>query len=243
MSLVRARYSSAYISYTRAVLPRRRSGAMLNNLLFQINERYPLNEIDTGEFSTLKANGMRFTIRAYHAEGLGHVSVMSASGFFGLMRMETVMIVPKERDLPLYSYDRIHAMGNDVLIVELYDTLLAECDLSALSEAKAKYSFLTERDPGEHWYDDIKLPESISKKGKKRDKAALDALATEHLTAYLSIEAGEVTDIDKKRELSLIYVDGLLTRGGPSTDVFKKSLGIETTTRLFKTVLFGTDLT
>jgi len=32
-----------------------------------------------------------------------------------------------------------------------------------------------------------------------------------------------------------------VTQGGPSTDVFKKSLGEEKTEKLFKNVLFGVD--
>ena len=44
----------------------------------------------------------------------------------------------------------------------------------------------------------------------------------------------------KKNELSAHYVNGLLENGGPSTDVFKKSLGEDKTARLFKNVLFGT---
>ena len=39
---------------------------------------------------------------------------------------------------------------------------------------------------------------------------------------------------------SAAYVDGLLTNGGPSTDVFKKKLGADATAKLFKEVLFGT---
>ena len=84
-----------------------------------IADSYSLVPISVGEFAKLKVNGMKFTIRAYHVEGLGHVSIMCAKGFFGLMKMDTLMIVPDERDLPLYSYDRIQAMGNDTLIVEL----------------------------------------------------------------------------------------------------------------------------
>ena len=123
---------------------------------------------------------MKFDIKAYSAKGLGHVSLMRAKGFFGLMKMYTLMIVPKEKDLPLYSYDRIYVMGNDTLIVELYDTFIDTPDLSALDGVKSKYADLPERDPGEHWYDDIKLPESISKKGKKAQTPMLDSMTIEH---------------------------------------------------------------
>ncbi len=208
-------------------------------LLRAIADSYSLTPISVDEFAKLKANGMKFTVRAYHAEGLGHVSIMTAKGFFGLMKMDTLMVIPEEKDLPLYSYDRIYAMGNDTLIVELYDTLTQPLDLSMLGHIKAKFRHLEERDPGVHWYDSIKLPESISKKGKKENREDLDTLALEHFSYYLHTPAKKATDLDKKKELSANYVNGLLEQGGPSTDVFKKALGEEKTAELFRKVLFG----
>ncbi len=114
-------------------------------------------------------------------------------------------------------------------------------DLSALDCVTASFSHLPDRDPGEHWYDDIKLPQSISKKGKKAHTAELDAMTAAHFDAYLNAPSANVTDIEKKRELSARYVNGLLERGGPSTDVFKKTLGMEATEKLFRNVLFGTN--
>ena len=86
---------------------------MTDQLLRYIREKYPLTEIDVGDMRALKANGMTFTVKAYRAKGLGHISVMRAKGFFGLMKMDTLIINPGEIELPLYSYDRIYAMGND----------------------------------------------------------------------------------------------------------------------------------
>ena len=210
---------------------------MTEKLLCIIGERYPLTPIPDSCVEGLKASGMKFNIRAYHAEGLGHVSVMTANGFFGLMKMDTLIVNPDEVDLPLYSYDRIFAMGNDTLIVELYHTLSR--DGFSMEDVKARYTTLTERDPGEHWYDSIKLPESISKKGKKADTPALSRLATEHLVAYL--DAARPTDNPEiKKEKASLYVEGLLSKGGPSTDAFKKAIGDERTADLFRNVLFGT---
>lgn len=212
---------------------------MTNKLLDLIGKKYTLTPIDVGEFASLKASGMTFSVSAYTAEGLGHVSVMRAKGFLGLMKMDTLMVVPESLDLPLYSYDRIFAMGNDTLIVELYDTMLNAPDLSALDTVKETFESLEERDPGEHWYDDIKLKQSISKKGKKAQRAELDTLTVAHFEAYLNADAQVVEDNAAKLERSVYYVNGLLTQGGPSTDVFKKSLGAEFTEKLFKKVLFG----
>lgn len=213
---------------------------MTEKLLTLIGKRFPLTEKDVGGFQTLKAKGMTFAVRAYEAKGLGHVSVMQAKGFFGLMKMDTLIVNPTELDLPLLSYDRILAMGNDTLIVELYDTTVEPLDLTALNAVKTKYQNLPERDPGTHWYDAIRLPESISKKGKKIG-AQFDAYVSEYMKAYLSLPAKPVTDPEKKREKTNAYVEGLLQNGGPSTDVFKKALGEEKTAELFRKVLFGTN--
>lgn len=213
---------------------------MTDKILDLIGVKYPLREIPCGDFAVLKASGMKFALRSYTADGLGHVSVMTATGFFGLMKMDTVIIVPESLDMPLYSYDRIYAMGNDTLIVELYDTVVGVWDDSALCNVKTNYSSLPERDPGEHWYDSIKLGSSISKKGKKTITKELDKLAAEHLAAFLDTASSEVTELEKKKEKTEYYVNGLLNRGGPSTDAFIKALGKEKTEKLFKDVLFGT---
>lgn len=215
---------------------------MIDKLLNTIKEKYPLSELDAGEFATMKVNGMKMSVKAYRADGLGHVSVLRAKGFFCLMKMDTFVIVPSEKDLPLYSYDRIHAMGNDTLIIELYDTLINKPDLSELDDIKARFADLPERDPGEHWYDNIKFSQSISKKGKKTHTPGLDLLALEYFKAYLDAPCLDIQDESKKKELSSKYVNGLLTNGGPAVDVFKKSIGEEKTGRFLKQVLFGTDL-
>lgn len=211
---------------------------MTNKILDLIKAKYPLSPIDAGDMATLKASGMKFSVEAYKAEGLGHVSVMRAKGFFGLMKMDTLIINPTEIDLPLYSYDRILAMGNDTLIVELYDTLVGDYSEDGMLSAKEKFAPLPERDPGEHWYDSIKLSSSISKKGKKIT-GQLDEMTLAHFEAYLSSSYSPVTDTESKKDMAAVYVNGLLEKGGPSTDVFKMELGVEKTTKLFREILFG----
>ena len=210
---------------------------MTEELLRKIGEKYELTECGAGEFALLKVKGMKFTIRAFEAKGLGHVSLMEAKGFFGLMKMDTLIVTPSVIDLPLYSYDRIIAMGNDTLIAEYYDTLESELSLQPLLEVKEKYADLPERDPGMHWYDSIRFEESVSKKGKKIS-GRMNDLARDGLTAYLSLPAEKTKDLAAKREKTKVYVEGLLKNGGPSTDVFKKELGEEKTGTLFRTVLF-----
>lgn len=217
-------------------------GNVMQHMLNTVNQKYPLTEKQAGEFAKVKAKGMTFVIKQYEAKGLGNVSVMEAKGFFGLMQMDTFIINPVEKDLPLFSYDRILAMGNDTLIIELYDTLLEKQDLKEIKNVKEAHKSLPDHDLGEHWYDSIKLPESVSKKGKKEHSGAFDTLTKEYFEAYLEggSERKGTCNAAAKRMKASVYVEGLLTNGGPSTDVFKKEFGEEKTAHLFRNILFGT---
>ena len=215
-------------------------GKVMQQILDKVNKEFPLTEKATGEFAKVKAKGMTFQMKQYEAKGLGNVSVMEAKGFFGLMQMDTLIINPLERDLPLFSYDRILAMGNDTLIIELYDTLLEKQDFSELNAWKEQNKNLPEHDLGEHWYDSIKLSESVSKKGKKQHSTDFDNFTTVYFEKYVKTKVPLVTDMNAKNEKASVYVEGLLKHGGPSTDVFKKEFGEAKTAKLFRNVLFGT---
>lgn len=215
---------------------------MIEKMLKAIEKAFPMTELDAGEYAKQKVSGMHFRIRRFYAEGLGSVSSMVASGFFGLMKMDTLIITPTAVDMPLFSYDRVHALGNDTLIFELYDTLLGQPDLSRLEAAKESAKHLPDHDLGEHWYDSIKLAVSLSKKGKKVHTVAFDVAATEYLNAFLeAAKTAAPCEAAAKRGKASVYVEGLLKNGGPSTDVFKKGIGEERTADLFRRVLFATE--
>ena len=214
-----------------------------SDMLLTLAKNCGFSTADPDQVLAMKVSGMKFHIRTYTATGLGHVSEMTASGFFGLMKMDTLIITPTEVDMPLFSYDRVLAMGNDTLIFELYDTLLGKTDLSGLDAVKVACASLPDHDLGSHWYDSIKLPQSLSKKGKKQQTAAFDEAATAYLEAYLqAAKAAAPCEAAPKREKASVYVEGLLTNGGPSTDVFKKGIGDEKTATLFRKVLFATEV-
>ena len=215
---------------------------MIQKMLSAIGASFPMTELDCGEYAKQKVSGMNFTVRRFYAEGLDSVSTMVASGFFGLMKMDTLIITPTEKDMPLFSYDRVLAMGNDTLIFELYDTLLGDAYLTSLEKAKEAAGDLPDHDLGSHWYDSIKLPVSLSKKGKKKDTAAFDKATADYLEAFLNdAKAAGSCEAAPKREKASVYVEGLLQNGGPSTDVFKKGIGEEKTAQLFRKILFATE--
>lgn len=218
-------------------------GNVMQQILDKVNGEFPLEEKNTGEYANMKAKGMKFQIKQYEAKGLGNVSVMEAKGFFGLMQMDTLIINPLEKDLPLFSYDRVWAMGNDTLIIELYDTFLEKQDFSDLEVWKEENKNLPEHDLGKHWYDSIKLAESVSKKGKKEHSKAFEQFTEVYFDKFMSNKAAKITvgDTKAKAEKASVYVEGLLSNGGPSTDVFKKEFGDVKTAQLFRKILFGTE--
>lgn len=211
---------------------------MINKLLDNLGEKYPLTKNPKSEFDGIKVKGMKFNIESYEAAGLGHVSTMSAKGFFGLMKMDTMIVTPKEKDQPLFSYDRIQAMGNDKLYVEFYDTCVKEPEMKEVDSLGKKYSEVPKAQPKVQWYDDIKLPETTTYVGKKKDTDKFDKIALEYMDAYKKLPSVEVTDTEAKNKRISYYVDGLLNNGGPATDVFLNAVGKEKTTELFKKVLF-----
>lgn len=216
---------------------------MTEKMLDMVGKKFPLKEIDTGEFATAKVGPMKFQIKCYDAEGLGRVSVMSGRGMFGLMKMDTVIINPFERDMALFSYDRIHAMGNDTIFLELYDTRIDRKRLpNDIERILEKYKDIPEQPVAPNWYDQIKFSVSLKKKGKKDVTPRFDKLTQEYLDAVLKlIEQAPECDAKEKKKAAAMYTEGLLTNGGPSTDQFVKAKGKEYTQKLFRSYLFGTE--
>lgn len=216
---------------------------MTEKMLDMVGKKFPLKEIDTGEFATAKVGTMKFQIKCYDAEGLGRVSVMSGRGMFGLMKMDTVIINPFERDMALFSYDRIHAMGNDTIFLELYDTRMDRKRIpNDIEQVVDKYKDIPEQPVAPNWYDQIKFSVSLKKKGKKDVTPRFDKLTQEYLDAVLKlIEQAPECDAKEKKKAAAMYTEGLLTNGGPSTDQFVKAKGKEYTQKLFRSYLFGTE--
>ena len=211
---------------------------MLSQLLETINSKYPLSSRGSAGFDGIKIKGMTFNISSYEAEGLGHVSTMQSKGFFGLMHMDTLIITPLDTDLPIFSYDRIKDMGNDKLYIEVYDTVINKPSFDPMDRVKEKYYDLPKISLGKHWYDDIRLPQTATYSGKKKDSDRFDSMALEYMKAFISINGAAVVDSETKNSKTAYYVDGLLNNGGPATDVFLKAIGKDRTTTLFKEVLF-----
>lgn len=219
----------------------------MNAILEQIGARFPLTALDPGAYAAFKAGPLSIQLDWYRAEGLGNVSFLHGKAMGGLMQMDTLVVNALMRDVPLFSYDYIAAMGNHTMLVEYYDTLLHReaFDTAPLLAVKTSIAPLTDNPLGEHWYDDIKLAPSFSKKVKKKDLPGLNGAFTAALDAYLTLaEKAPLLPEEaqaEKREKSAAYVNGLLEKGGPSTDAFVKALGPDKTRNLFTRIVFGSE--
>lgn len=215
---------------------------MMKKMLDEIGKSYPLTVKENGNFAAAKVGPMKFTILSYEAKGLGKVSVMTGKAMGGLMKMNTLIVNPFDRDMPLFSYDRIHAMGNDTLLLELYDTRLdRSAEYPELTKIVESYNDLPGVPAESRWYDSIRLSQSVKKKNKKKGTPRCDAFAMDYVAAYLKLaQAAPACDREAKKKAAAVYTEGLLSNGGPSTDQFVKAYGKEYTEKLFREVLFGT---
>ncbi len=219
----------------------------MNAALERIRALFPLEKCDAGEFARFKAGALSVEIEWYRARGLGNVSLVRGKAMLGLMRMDTLVINPVERDMPLFSYDLIDAMGKRTVLVEYYDTLAEPTAFreEMLNGIKSGLADLPEHDLGKHWYDPLKLAPSFAKKVKRAQSPRLEGAFLFSLERYLAMAAampplaGE--ERARKQTKAAAYVNDLLQNGGPSTDAFAKAIGKERTRALFTRVVFGTE--
>ena len=209
---------------------------MLEKLLDAIKARFPLTE-NEGATRQFQVMGMTFEARAYAAPGLGHVGVMTARG---PMQMETLVINPFEQDAPILSYDRIHAMGQETVMAEMYDSLLGDSfHVDNIVRALGESAAILEKEK-ESWYAPLIVQPWLHLKGTAGDAARCDDMAADYVEAYLAAaQAAEPCDPDQKRRKAAAYSKGLLEHGGPATDPVKAATGEEFTAALFRETLFG----
>lgn len=105
------------------------------------------------------------------------------------------------------------------------------------------YAYLPDAEVSEAWYSSL-LTAHAYKNGKIADDETLKNMIVDSLKVYeqhaKSLPALSEEEKQEKRVITMKYTDGLVEKGGISTDVFKKELGTEKTKHFFDTVFFGT---
>lgn len=213
-----------------------------------IQNHAEVTEKDAGKYEKMRLMGiMNFEVHQYDAKDIGNLSVMTMNA--GLMQMSTIILTPLDKDLPLISTDYMYILGNRTSYLECYDLVLdKEGDyqnlLDSLKDIKKDYKDLDTITPSSAWYDDMRTV-GLYMKGKSSDDEREEKAMTRWLETVL--EYGEdlpvLTAEEKEEKLPVVkeYTDGLVEKGGVSTDLFVKALGKEDTRDFFNKVLFGTN--
>lgn len=221
--------------------------ATVDAVLSELKKHYTVTPRDAGEYKEIKIYGiMKFKAEQYEIEGLGNLSIMRMN--MGLMQMSTVVLTPTEKNLPLLSADYIYVLGNRKTYLEFYD-VVKEKDtaynelMNALSGVVGEYDHLENFEASAAWYEHL-LTVDAYKSGKIKNDAELEELLVNSLAAYLEhsemLPALSAEEREEKLAITQAYTDGLVEKGGVSTDVFKKELGTEETKKFFDKVFFGT---
>jgi hypothetical protein len=216
-------------------------------VLEELRKEHTVTPVDPGDYKEMTIYGiMKFHVEQYDIEDVGNLSVMRVN--MGVMQMATVVITPKDKNLPLLSADYMYILNNRKAYLEFYD-VVAEKDqqylqlLDGLADVKKNYSHLKDIETTPAWYADL-LTVTSYKGGDSKADAQLQGMLVDSLHVYLehgkSFPLLSEEDRAQKTAITVAYTDGLIEKGGISTDVFKKELGNEETKKFFDQVFFGT---
>lgn len=207
-------------------------------ILKTISARYTAAARDMGDLKEIRGGLFRFSCESYSLDGIGNLFFIRMRAMAGLIKMETAVLTPVERDLSFCNFDVVHAAGTHTMIFEMYRTCMEERDLSAFAPIRETYRQLPDYESAPRWYDEFRLPPSIGKRGRgiapEGERMLLDCLRQ-----YLDVlDAAPECDAEAKRAQNRIYVDRLLREGGMAVDNMKKIIGVEKTERLVRTFMY-----
>ena len=207
-------------------------------ILEKLEKEYRLEKRDLGDYAKISKLVVNFINEAWRIEGVGNLFAMDMSAMFGLMKMETLVLCPEEKDLSFLSCDGIHVSGNDTVIMEMDRSALHEEDLSVFEPLKEKYAYLEDYQAEPRWYDSYHLSSTICKKGKKQT-ADLEAFGREYIDIYLqALKDAPVCDPEAKRQATADYAQRLIREGGVAVDGMTKMIGANRTEKLVAEYMF-----
>ncbi len=212
-------------------------------LLGSLSEIYGVKKNDIGKDARMAKKGLTFETSSYEVAGLGHFCVVRMSAMLGLMRMETAILSPFDKDVPLLNIDWVHTPIKETQLAELYDVQLSPYPkehLAGFERIKENDSDLPDYASGSaHWYDSILYPCSYSKTGKHIQTRAFRAVKAYIETFISQIEFVPNCDEVLKKKKIHEFAETLFLQGGPAVNQVKKLFGEETAKRLILNHMYG----
>jgi len=219
----------------------------VEEVLHKLEKNYNVTPIDVGAYKKMKIYGiMKFHVEQYHIEELGNLSIMRMN--MGIMQMATIVITPGDKNMPLLSADYMYILSNRKSYLEFYDVVKEKDEsylalLDALSASLNNYNHLESIEASPAWYAPL-LTVTAYKGGKADTDESVKNMLLDSLDVYInhSKNLPLLSEEAKasKHTITQEYTDGLIEKGGISTDVFKKSLGDAETKKFFDNIFFGT---
>lgn len=156
--------------------------------------------------------------------------------------METVVLAPEHRKLPLVNIDLVAAMGKNTMLAEYYDMEsigLPQGYGEKLTAIKSADGGIEDSPSGDLWYNKYLLPCSYRKEGKKLAEH-FQRVGEKHIDLLTEmLEVAEPADPQHMREVSLNFAQQLLDEGGPAVNSFVKLFGREKTEQIVKECMYG----
>ncbi|MDO4803992.1 MAG: hypothetical protein Q4A32_04135 [Lachnospiraceae bacterium] len=215
-----------------------------NDALRQIRAGFEVSEIDIGKDRHLSKGGLHFATHSYEMGGAGHLCLMTMNAFWGLMRMESVVISPMEKDMPLFNIDWIRAFGKETLLIEIYDTQLeplAEGTAETFAKLLERDSDLQDAKTKPHWYDAVRYPFSYGKTGKNLTER-LKRAGKDYLEVFLrTLAEAPACDLALKSEKNADFALKLVANSGPAVDTMRGKFGEETMRRVVLRHMYGVE--
>lgn len=188
---------------------------MIYQFLEDIKKEYACEQVDVGDFETVKVEGAKIHIEAYNVTGLGRVSLVEVHGFLNLWKMQSMIINPLEVDAPIYYYHRHNRKGNDVYKAEVLNTLLNDRVLEEFVPVLEKYADVPDAEDKENWYDELKMDSCVLKRVKKAEIAKNDEVARAHFEAFMMVVAhAPACGKTRKKDHMKEFTDGLVELAG-----------------------------
>ena len=197
---------------------------------------------DIGKDEYLSAGGMELETECYTVKDFGRLCMLSMQAPGGAMKMETVILVPLYKDVPLCNLDRVITPGGDTQIIELYDVQISPYPAKSLAEFQElndEDADIEDMPKSENWYDSILYPCSYHKSGKQ----VLDRFR-KAVEKYLNTYAGQLRSVGtcdpaEKGAKIRSFAETLYEKSGPAVEQIKMLFGEETAKRLVLDYMYG----
>lgn len=219
----------------------------IDSVMNTLQSHYTVTPVDAGDYSEMTIKKiMKFKVEQYKIEELGNLSIMRVN--MGFMQMATVVITPQHKNMPLLSADFMYILSNRKAYLEFYDVVENKDEdyntlLANLSDTIQKYDSLEDITASPAWYEHLLTVTTYKSGGFDADEA-LNRMLNDNLAVYLehAKKLPQLTEEEKNKKLAITveYTDGLIEKGGISTDFFKSEFGDEKTKDFFDNVFFGT---